>query len=84
MSGCHWSASQQVVEQLLQVRGTRQRQKLTDFFDRLTGDPEGMSEGQFSDEEGNVYHLVVFERWLITYHIDHAAKQVNVLALELS
>lgn len=77
MSVYRWSASQQVVEQLLTVRGGRQRQKLADFFDRLTADPEGLSEGQFSDYEGNLYRLVAFERWLITYHVDHAAKQVN-------
>lgn len=83
MSAYSWSASQQVVERLLQVRGSRQRQKLTDFFDRLAIDLEALSEGQFSDEEENVYQLVALERWLITYHVDHAAKQVNVLALEL-
>ena len=84
MSDYRWSASKQVVERLLQVRGSLQRQKLTDFFDRLSSNLEDLSEGQFSDEEGNVYHLVVFERWLLTYHIDHAASQVNLLALELS
>ena len=83
MSLYHWPASRQVVEKLLTVRGGRQRQKLTDFFDRLTGDPEGLSESQFVDQEGNVYLLVSFERWLVTYHVDHAAKQVNLLALEL-
>lgn len=83
MNAYSWSASQQVVERLLQVRGSRQRQKLTDFFDRLTIDLEALSEGQFSDEEENMYQLVALERWLITYHVDHAAKQVNVLALEL-
>jgi hypothetical protein len=55
MSAYLWSASQQVVEQLLQVSGGPQRQKLTDFFDRLTADPEGLSEGHFSDEESNIY-----------------------------
>jgi|AntAceMinimDraft_17_1070374.scaffolds.fasta_scaffold85850_2 hypothetical protein len=79
-----WSASQQVVERLLQVRGSVQRQKLTDFFDRLTLDPLSLSEEHFTDEEGNIYHLVVFDRWLVTYHIDDAVKQVNLLALELS
>lgn len=83
MSVYRWLASQQVVEKLLMVRGSRQRQKLTDFFDRLTSDPEGLSESRFSDEEGNVYQLVTFERWLVTYHVDHAAKRVNLLALEL-
>lgn len=84
MSTCRWSVSQQVVEQLLNVRGSRKRQKLIDFFDRLAADPEGLSEEQFSDEEGNVYQLVAFERWLITYHVDDAIRQVNILALELS
>ena len=65
------------------MRGGRQRQKLTDFFDRLAAEPETMSEGQFSDEEGNLFRVVTFERWLITYHVDHATKRVNVLALEL-
>ena len=83
MSVYRWLASQQVVERVLSVRGSRQRQKLTDFFDRLTSDPEGLSESRFSDEEGNVYQLVTFERWLVTYHVDHAAKRVNLLALEL-
>lgn len=83
MNVYRWSASQQVVERLLYVRGARQRQKITDFFDRLTADPERLSEGKFSDEEDNVYHLVTFERWLVTYHVDHASKQVNLLALEL-
>jgi hypothetical protein len=83
MSPYHWSASQQVVERLLQVRGSRQRLKLTDFFDRLVADPELLSEGHFADEEGNAYHLAVYERWLITYHVDHATKKVNVLALEV-
>jgi len=79
-----WSASQQVVERLLQVRGTTQRQKVTDFFDRLTSDPLGISEDHFLDEVGNIYHLVVFDRWLVTYHVDDAIRKVNVLALELS
>ena len=83
MSPYNWSASQQVVERLLQARGGRQRQKLTDFFDHLAADPEELSEGQFTDEEGNVYHLAAVEHWLITYHVDHAAQQVNLLALEL-
>ena len=83
MSVYRWAASQQVVEQLLTVRGGRERQKLTDFFDRLTADPEAMSEGQFSDEEGNLFHVATFDRWLITYHVDHATRQVNVLGLEL-
>ena len=83
MSVYRWLASQQVVEKLLMVRGSRQRQKLTDFFDCSTSDPEGLSESRFSDEEGNVYQLVTFERWLVTYHVDHAAKRVNLLALEL-
>lgn len=52
MSPYNWSASQQVVERLLQVRGSRQRQKLTDFFDHLAADPEELSEGHFADEEG--------------------------------
>lgn len=84
MSTYRWSVSQQVVEQLLNVRGSRKRQKLIDFFDRLAADPEGLSEEQFSDDEGNTYQLVAFERWLITYHVDDAIRQVNVLALELS
>ncbi len=83
MSVYRWSASQQVVEKLLAIRGERQRQKLADFFDHLTEDPEGLSEEQFSDEEGNLYHFVAFERWLLTYHVDHAVKKVNLLALEL-
>lgn len=57
--------------------------KLADFFYHLTEDPEGLSEEQFSDEEGNLYHFVAFERWLLTYHVDHAVKKVNLLALEL-
>ena len=84
MSTSRWSVSQQVVEQLLNVRGSRKRQKLIDFFDRLAADPQGLSEEQFSDEEGNVYQLVAFERWLVTYHADDAIRQINVLALELS
>ncbi|MBC2601182.1 hypothetical protein [Puniceicoccus vermicola] len=84
MSEFTWSASQQVVERLLQIRGTGQRQKVTDFFDRLSSDPLGNSKEDFLDEDGNIYHLVVFDRWLITYHIDDAIRQVNVLALELS
>ena len=84
MSVYRWSVSQQVVGQLLNVRGSRKRQKLIDFFDRLAADPKGLSEEQFSDEEGNVYQLVAFERWLITYHVDDAIRQVNMLALELS
>ena len=84
MSTYRWSVSQQVVEQLLNVRGSHKRQKLTDFFDRLAADPDGLSEEQFSDDEGNTYQLVAFERWLITYHVDDAIRQVNVLALELS
>jgi len=55
MSPYDWSASQQVVERLLQVRGGRQRQKLTDFFDHLAAHPEKLSEGQFTDEVGNVF-----------------------------
>lgn len=84
MTGYRWSASQQIVEQLLNIRGDRQRQRLTDFFDRLAGDPDGLREGQFFDEDGRAYSLIVFERWLITYHVDHAAKLVCLLALELS
>ena len=84
MSDYRWSASQQVVEQLLHLRGKRPRQKLIDFLDRLAADPEGLCEEQFTDEEGTAFQLVAFERWLITYHVDHAAKQVNLLALELS
>ncbi len=70
MSPYHWSATHQVVERLLQVRGGRQRQKLTDFFDHLAAHPEKLRRGQFTDEEGNVYHLAAFEYWLITYHLD--------------
>lgn len=83
MSACRWSVSQQVVERLLHVRGFRQRQKLIDFLDRLAADPIGLSEGRFSDEEGNVYHLATFECWLVTYQMDHATNQLNVLALEM-
>ena len=84
MSTYRWSVSQQVVEQLLNVRGSRKRQKLIDFFDRLAADPQGLSEEQFSDEEGNVYQLVAFEPWLVTYYVDDTIRQVNMLALELS
>lgn len=44
MSPYRWSAAQQVVETLLTIRGGRQRQKITDFFDRLVTDPEGERE----------------------------------------
>ena len=84
MSTYRWSVSQQVVEQLLNIRGSRKRQKLIDFFDRLAADPEGLSEEPFSDDEGNTYQLVAFGRWLITYHVDDAIRQINMLALELS
>ena len=65
MSTYRWSVSQQVVEQLLNIRGSRKRQKLIDFFDRLAADPEGLSEEPFSDDEGNTYQLVAFGRALM-------------------
>ena len=82
MIGYNWQASQQVVEKLLSVRGSKKRQSLIDFFDHLASTADFETENSFEDKEGNQFFVKPLNQWVITYKVDHAVKVVNILVVE--
>lgn len=82
MSDYRWHVSKQVVERLLSVRGAKQRQNLIDFFELLASKRDFEVEDSFEDEEGNQFFVKSFNQWVITFKVDHAVKQVSIVAIE--
>ena len=82
MSVYRWQASQQVVEKLLSVRGSKKRQVLIDFFDYLASTADFEAEEFFDDKEGNRFFVKSLNHWVITYKVDHAVKEVNIVVIE--
>ena len=82
MRGYQWQASQQVVEKLLSIRGSKKRQILIDFFDHLASTGNFETEESFEDEEGNQFFVKPLKQWVITYKVDHAVKMVNIVIVE--
>ncbi len=62
----------------------RQRERLLSFFRQLADHP--FTCGDYQDSDARGHHLEVRlldEQFLITWHTDHASKQVRVVGLEV-
>ena len=62
----------------------RQRERLLDVFRQLANHPFTHGDYQDSDARGRLLEVLLFvQQFLITWHADHAAKQVRVAGLEI-
>jgi hypothetical protein len=62
----------------------RQRERLLGLFRQLADHPFTRGDYQESDARGQHMEVLLFdEQFLITWHADHAAKQVRIVGLEV-
>ncbi len=67
------------------VLPARKRQTLLDFFRRLAGDPFMKGDYQEGDQRGfPVEVLLLADQFLLSWHTDHAAKEVRIIGLEIA
>jgi len=73
--------SRQATERFLRMP-IRERQKLFDFFDRLTQGPLPETESGFTDNHGERFEVLPVGRLTVTFQINHADQMVYITALE--
>jgi hypothetical protein len=76
-----WNCHQAAVEVLVRM-AARDRRRCLDLFDHLAANPFASAEHCFDLADHAPFYLVNAGRWICTYQVDHAAKQVRILALE--
>ena len=81
MTAYDWSISRQATERFLQCKAT-ERRKLLDHFDGLAANVHNEPTTAFSAPDGTKFSLSSLGNRVITYHVDHAVKQVHIIALE--
>ncbi|MSU72182.1 MAG: hypothetical protein EXS43_07550 [Opitutus sp.] len=60
-----------------------QRERLLSFFRQLADHPFTRGDYQDSDARGQPLKVPLFdEQFLVTWHADHAAKQIRIVGLE--
>ena len=74
--------SKEAMQLLVQTAGIRRRSFLS-FLDRLADDPFQAGEFQIQDIHSRPCEVKHVGRWLVTYHADHAVREVQVLDLQL-
>jgi len=70
-----------VMGQLLALRGPR-RQRLLRFFEALADNPFQRGEFSVQDVHDREAEVKLVGAFLVTYHADHAVREVQVLELE--
>jgi hypothetical protein len=76
-----WSISRQSTERFLQFRAA-ERRKLLDHFDQLVANVHTEPAASFTGSEGEEFAISTLEKHVITYHVDHAVKMFNIIAIE--
>jgi hypothetical protein len=62
----------------------RQRERLLDFFRRLAKSPFASGDYRESDSRGvSLEVALIDDEFLVTWHADHAVKEVRVVGLEV-
>jgi len=81
VDGYDWSISRQGTERFLQFRAA-ERRKLFDYFNQLAASPHTEPVASFTGSEGEEFAISTLEKHVITYHVDHAVKILNIIAIE--
>lgn len=76
-----WVAHQRAVERLLALR-PGERAVMISEFDRLAANPYAEPDASFHDAAGCPLSTRIIGKRVVTYHVDHAVKQVQILAIE--
>ncbi len=74
--------SREAMQLLVQTSGIRRR-SLLNFLERLADNPFQAGEFQVQDIHDRSCEVKHVGRWLVTYHADHAVREVQVLDLQL-
>lgn len=70
-----------VMSQLLAMRGAR-RQRLLRFFESLAENPFQRGDFSVNDAQERKAEVTIVGMFLVTYHADHAVREVQILELE--
>ena len=81
MDAYDWSISRQGTERFLQFRAA-ERRKLFDYFNQLAANAHMEPAASFTGSEGEDFSISTLEKHVITYHVDHAVKILNIIAIE--
>ena len=82
MTGTYsFSVSREVLGQFASLPG-RQRSRLLQAFEALAETPFLPNDARQSDLSGRPLSVRRFGEWTLTWWVDHAAKQVHILAME--
>ena len=77
----HWCAHQAAVEVLVRFR-QKERKGILDMLQRTCNSPFDIESQIFTLPNEAPFHVVAVESRVLTLQIDHAAKEVLLLALE--
>ena len=69
-------------EQIKRLRGKR-RKAFFDFFDLLSTDPFINGGIHFEDHKGRLLQKVTVLGLVITFHVDHALREIKILTVRL-
>jgi hypothetical protein len=81
VDGYDWSISRQGTERFLRFRAS-ERRKLFDYFNQLAANAHMNPAASFTGSKGEEFSISTLERHVITYHVDHAVKMLNIIAIE--
>ena len=81
MDAYDWSISRQGTERFLQFRAA-ERRKLLDHFDQLATNIHLESTESFTATDGNKFSISTLGNHVITYHVDHAVRNLRIIAIE--
>ena len=76
-----WSISRQSTERFLQLRAA-ERRILLDHFDQLAANVHLDPVANFTASDGKEFAISTVGKYVITYHVDHAVKMINITAIE--
>ncbi len=61
-----------------------EQRRLAAIFDELKSAPFRKGDLQEPDAQGRVNEIMVFGDWLVTFWVDHAAREIRIVRLESS
>ena len=76
-----WVAHRHAVERLLQLKPA-ERAAIMSECDRLASNPYVEPDATFRDAAGSPLATRIIGKRVVTCHVDHAVKQVQILAIE--
>ena len=76
-----WDISKQATERIIQFPRDK-RFRIIDFFDSLGRKFDEDPEERFMSESGTEFSMKSFESMVVTYHLDHPARLVHIIALD--